>query len=278
MIWRHATTKAPCPICRKTDWCTFGDRAMLCQRVASEHPHDKGGWYHFYGEPNPEYVPREPRKAPPKRIDADTVMRRLRRETQPFHFNVLAQKLGVTNESLYCLGAAWHAELNAWAFPMYDTEGEIVGIRLRNKAGFKWTVTGSLTGVFMSIYEPDNVEYALLPEGPTDTAAAISMGYFALGRPTCTGGNDIIKATLRRLGIYKAVIVADNDEMKKLGPKEGRPGNEGAQKLKAELGLKSVIFTPPSPLKDIRELAGRGLERGRLIIEASIKNKIWSKQ
>lgn len=276
-IWSHASPQHPCPICGKTDWCTFGDRAMLCQRVESEKPHAKGGWFHFYDGPKPRYVPAA--RPAPKGIDAAKVM-------QTFKSNAgrsiewLASDLHVSISSLVALGVTWSQQHKAWAFPMSDQDGNQIGIRLRADNGFKWAVEGSRAGVFMpdvttcnSFPEP---RCAFLPEGPTDTAAGLSMGLLTIGRPNNNSGGDFIRLALKRLGIYKAVIVSDNDEEKQIGNRIGRPGIEGAMKLKKEIGVPSVIWMPPSPIKDMREFYKKG-GTAKTILSA-VKNKIWSRQ
>jgi hypothetical protein len=241
-------------------------------RVESDKACQSGGWYHFYDKPNPDFLPTQRREVHVKNIDAFMMMQKFRRLTEPFMFNCLAKELGVTPGSLVALQCAWAEEYKAWAFPMKHGGGGTIGIRLRNKAGSKWAVTGSLQGIFIPNTEPQDTCY--LPEGPTDTAACLSIGLFAIGRPSCQCGAEQIKVALNRLNIHKAVIIADNDEMKKLGNKEGRPGIIGALKLKKELGVKSVIWTPPSPIKDIREFVQKG--GTSIVIESQIKNKIWS--
>ena len=270
MIWPHATPRNPCPICGKTDWCTFGEKAMLCQRVESAHPHSKGGWFHFYESAKPDYLPKP--KAVPVRIDAERIMRDWAENTPAAALNASAASLGVSIDALMALGVAYAAPKRAWAFPMVDGTGKTVGIRLRNDDGFKWTVTGSRQGVFVPNIEPQRVAY--LPEGPTDTAAFLTMGLFAIGRPNNVGGVEEIKATLSRLGIFRAVVVADNDELKQYLGREARPGIEGAMKFKRELGLSSVVWVPPT--KDARKFLQSGGTRE--IIESDIKNRIWSKR
>lgn len=276
MIWPHATAQHPCPICNGTDWCTFGERAMLCQRVESEHAHDKGGWFHFYetAAPHPQIHAQAP-KAPAKAIDCNALMQYWRNKTVMPAFVSFAEALGVLKESLIGLGAAWAQCHKAWAFPMRDGSGDLVGIRLRNLDGFKWAVPGSKNALFIPEPAVRTQPTVYLPEGPTDTAALLSLGLYSIGRPTCHTGNADCKAFLRKIGIHKAVIVADNDEMKRIGSKDQRPGIEGALRLKRELGIPSVIWIPPSPCKDAREFLQRG--GTAQMIEADCKNRVWSK-
>jgi hypothetical protein len=276
-IFAHATPKNPCTICGNTDWCTFGDRAQLCQRVESDKPHPKGGWWHFYdqGKSNLKVTIPKARVAP-KELDAEDLMESIYNapgNSREVIFK-LADELGVNQPSLINIRCAFFPKYAAYAFPMSDGDGKNIGIRLRNNSGEKWAVTGSRQGIFLPTFETED-KIAFLPEGPTDTAALLTMGLYAIGRPTCTGGNDLIAQALKRLGIRKAVIVADNDELKQLGPRQGRPGIEGALKLKKELGLPSVIWIPPAPIKDARAFLKAGGTKEMIL--ADIKNKVWTK-
>ncbi len=239
---------------------------MLCQRIESKWPAKAGGWYHWYGESRPEYIPQS--REVPKSIDVRSIIDRQASDC-PKSF---AERLGVSHESLVALDCKWLNARAAYSFPMSDGNGNHIGIRLRNSAGFKWAVPGSRQGVFLPkslIYE---TKIAYLPEGPTDTAALLTIGLFAIGRPTCNSGNDHIKTALKRLGIRRAVIVADNDEIKQTGK---RPGLDGAMKLKKELGIPCVIWMPPSPIKDARQFINQG--GTKQMIENEVNKKVWSK-
>lgn len=271
-IFPHVTRQNPCPICGKTDWCQFGDRAVKCMRIESAKPCPSGGWWHFYGD-KPTIKPvRILPKRESKPIDAAGLMKRLFDDTRFEQYETLAASLCVDPKSLIDLGAGWSPAHGAWAFPMFDGQSRVIGIRLRWMNGEKKAVTGSHQGIFFPTYFDCNSDIAYLPEGPTDTAALLSLGLFAIGRPTCSGGNDYILEVLTRLQIHKAVIVADNDEIKNTGK---RPGLEGALKLKEYLKLKSVIWIPPSPMKDVREFLRNGGTARQ--IESEINQKVWTK-
>jgi hypothetical protein len=68
---------------------------------------------------------------------------------------------------------------------MCDGYGEVVGIRLRNERG-KFAVRGSRQGVFVAGVPAQKTLFVC--EGPTDTAAAVDLGLFAVGRPNCCCG------------------------------------------------------------------------------------------
>lgn len=268
MIWPHVTKKNPCPVCGKTDWCTIGDTAVLCQRVQSDRPAKKGGWYHSLdSEVQKTLTLPKPKPAPPYLTGIRKMIQRWADETSIGAFEDHAAELGVSPEALASLNMVYAAEHRAWAFPMCDGYGEMIGVRLRSTDGRKWAVRGSRGGIFVpTTFDFSNLTY--LVEGPTSTAAALTIGLFAIGRPQNNAGGDLILTALRRMKIAKVVIVADNDDK----PNGMRPGYDGAMKLAKELhGIKSVIWTPPT--KDMRDFLKAG--GTRQVIESEIKNLIW---
>jgi DNA primase len=142
---------------------------------------------------------------------------------------------------------------------MRDGAGSIVGIRLRADDGRKWAVKGSHQGIFIPSVQAQPIVY--VTEGPTDTAAALTIGLYAIGRPSCNSGGQELKTACKRLGIRKAVLVADNDE----------PGIKGASKIASELGLPTCIYVPPA--KDLREFVKLG--GTKIMIESELKNTVW---
>lgn len=277
MIWPHVTKKNPCPICGKGDWCSVGDRAVLCQRVQSSKPHVKGGWFHSLDSKVKAEFKEKPKPAPKILTGIAAMIERWAGETSINDFEAQAELLGVSPESLASLNMVYATEHRAWAFPMCDGYGEMIGIRLRSNYGYKWAVKGSRSGIFM----PENLgttvpTLAYLVEGPTSTAAALTMGLPAIGRPQNNAGGDLILTALRRLKINKVVIVADNDDKppSEIHPQGLRPGLNGAVKLAKELrGIRSIIWTPPT--KDIRDFLKAG--GTRQAIESEIKNLVWIK-
>jgi hypothetical protein len=274
-LWPRFTKENPCPGCGHWDWtCRHGDYGYICMRNTAGKPQRDGG---FFFRSDEKVV--KPLKAPPRRpvaINAGKIMAAWKQRTFVDRLTDFSAKLGVTYDSLIGLDASWAPEHDAWAFPMRNGNGDTVGIRLRNEQGEKWAVRGSRAGIFSPNTAVPIQRVVYLPEGPTDTAALLSLGLYAIGRPSCNTGGEQLKEWLGTLGIHRAVIVADNDEMKRLGPSEARPGIEGAKKLKKELGISSVIWIPPSPFKDVREFLRNGGTKS--IIEADLKNRVWSKE
>jgi len=271
-LWPRVTRERPCPICKKWDWCCrFGERKMLCMRVSSNHPAADGGFYHDYNGERPVYVGK-PRIAP-RRINVAEVAKSFNSTS----IDTLARQLGVSVQSLEALEAAWSPKEQAWVFPMVNGAGEVVGFRTRYNDGRKLAIIGSQGGLFIPDIEPEDIAY--LPEGPTDTAALLTMGFYAIGRPSCNSGAEFLRAALKRLKIHRVVVVADNDEEKERpNGTKWRPGLDGARKLKKDLGLMSVLWMPPNPVKDARSLLNKaGIDAARYIISDSIKSKCWTR-
>lgn len=187
------------------------------------------------------------------------MMEKWKEKTPINALQTLADALGVSAYALSALDAARAILLAAWAFPMRDGDGKTVGIRLRGDNGRKWAVKGSKDGLFYpESVPPDHV--AFVCEGPTDTAAILSVGLWAVGRPSCMGAVEHIKNLCRRLHITHLVVVADNDEPK---PRPGggwwQPGFDGARKLTATAGLPYKIISTPT--KDVRAWVRAGATR-----------------
>ena len=260
MNFTRVTKQAPCPICKKADWCRgFADGWAECMRVQSDQPAKSGGWMHRLGAEPPRYVPPAPRWEPPA-IDATKLLREWRGATTCEQLVELAMDLGLGDfGTLVDLGAVWAAPHAAWAFPRADGFGNVVGIRLRNERG-KFAVRGSRQGLFLATVAPQTTLFVC--EGPTDTAAALGLGLFAAGRPNCCCGGPELRIYAGRLGVARVVVVADND----------KPGLDGARKVGREIKLPFAIYVPPA--KDLREFVCLG--GTRVMLENTLNSTIWN--
>lgn len=273
-LWPKFSKESPCQACGHWDYtCRAGDRKFICMRVQSEHPAADGGFYHEYGGQRPAYVGK-PRIAP-RRINVESVSKTFNH----VDLKTLALQLGVSVESLNALDAAWSPKDGAWVFPMKNGAGEVVGFRTRYTNGDKLAIKGSQGGLFIPNANVDIGDVAYLPEGPTDTAAMLTMGFYTIGRPSCNSGTEFLRATLKRLSIRRVVVVADNDEEKtRPNGTKWRPGLDGAKRLKKDLGLMSVLWMPPNPIKDCRELLRKvGIDAAKYIINDSVRSKTWTR-
>lgn len=259
--WFRVNKEAPCRVCKKPDWCTWTeDGAACCMRVKSDRPMKNGGWLHKLKDEAPVYHAPVKAAAQPE-LDAQGLLSFWRKELKGTQLVGMAGKLGVDPISLYLLGIAWADVHQAWAFPMKDDAGKTIGIRLRNDEGKKWAVRGSRQGLFI----PEKLtpqSQLFIVEGPTDCAAALTLGFYAVGRPSCLGCEEFCNQFIKRNKIRNVVIVADNDG----------PGMRGAERLQQSLKVTSCLWIPPT--KDLREYIQQGGDG--LTIQSAIRNLIWN--
>ena len=213
------------------------------------------GYWHHTSLPRTSFDWTKTKKDEIPKIDAIGIMQKWKRETLHDWVDDMAAEIGVHPDSANHMGVAWASQYQAWAWPMSDGNGRYCGIRLRSETGRKWAVTGSRQGVFLPHAPCANRVF--LPEGPTDTCALLSLGVFAIGRPSCSGGLVELKNNIVRLHIREAVIIADNDE-DKIGPTglKFNPGYDGARQLQAFLPVPSCIIAMPT--KDARSFLSAG--------------------
>jgi hypothetical protein len=219
-------------------------------RVASNEPTANGGWlHHIDGTARPSPALR-PLSVALQLDDLADIARSYRLDATPQRLAALAQSLGVPDWALLAFRLGWSGR--AWSFPMFDSSGKVVGIRLRTGNGRKFSQRGGREGVFVPAGFPHGGDL-LFPEGPTDSAAALALGFDCVGRPSCTGGRRYCVALAHG---RDCVVVADADE----------PGQRGAQQLAAAIlpAARSVrIFTPPA--KDLRQWVVDGATRADLL-------------
>lgn len=261
-VWIRVTKEEPCGICEKPDWCVRGEKGWNCMRVESAKMLHNGGWYHPFDESKPMPPPPRPAKARPPAPDFAALMARYWREDHPM-LNEQAEALGLPVEAIKQLGAAWAEDRNAMAIPMHDAthhdRTRPVGIRLRTADGKKFAVTGSTSGIFYPYRALHlSTDRIYICEGPTDTAAAIAMGCFAVGRAACRGGEGIILSVLDQLNPNEVVIVTDNDS----------PGVSGAKDLMRHIKQPKCQLTPPT--KDLRSFRDSGGTRE--LLEGMLKD------
>jgi hypothetical protein len=251
----RVTKQNPCPVCGKPDWCLVAEdgSAAICQRVqeGSVKRCGNAGYLHILVERPKSKQHRSQRRFTveqnnePDR-DFTALQQQYSRQITDEQLNNLSQRLGVSTQSLKRLHIGWHGE--AYTFPMSDSQGQIIGIRRRFPNGRKVSLTGSKTGLFIPTDLAGN-EPLIICEGVTDSAAALDLGFTAIGRPNC---NSCVDMTARFAKGRKVVIIGDND----------KPGKVGVEKLAEKLLLhcSSVkVIYPPDGIKDLRCWFNAGL-------------------
>jgi hypothetical protein len=256
-----------CVVCQRPDYCTYfpDAKGWVCMRIQNNHPTKNGGWWHADNGEHPKPVPK-PQPEPPQ-IDAAALMQEWAASTPLDYVERFATELGVTTDSLAEVGTAWARPHHAFGFPMFNGEGRMTGIRLRDMLGRKRCVTGSREGLFIPWTTPPHAAYIV--EGPTDLAALLTLGAWGIGRPTCRGCIAHLQVTINRLRIQRVIVIGDNDISKWEG--QVSPGIDGAKKLAVELQVPVASLLLPA--KDTREFVKQG--GTRQLLEALCRNLVW---
>jgi hypothetical protein len=169
-----------------------------------------------------------------------------------------ASELGVDAEELLDLGMV-RTDSSTWAFPMRNHTRFIIGIRIRDDQGNKYAVKGSKQGLFIPITPPRQDLY--VTEGPTDCAALLSMGLYAIGKPAAMASPDEIVKFIHKFRVRRVVVIADND----------RAGLSGAKKLVDVCPVSCCELVLPA--KDARDFYRNGGTRD--LVENLLKNSVW---
>lgn len=261
--WIRVTRANPCPICEKPDWCSVHPEiGVCCMRVQSGHQLKNEGWLHKKDEKKLIHYTPPSKPKEEVNIDAEKLMRKYWEQTKREWIVKLASELGVSAASLVLLGAAWAGDRTAWAFPMKNGLFKTIGIRLRKSDGSKFAVTGSKQGLFIPTISFRG-RTAYICEGPTDTAAALTLGLAAIGRPSCLGSIEDTKLFIKLNGVKDAVIITDNDT----------PGITGSSKLQEALPVDTCRVILPA--KDMRQFVNNG--GTAVMLESIAKSVVWRK-
>ena len=262
----------PCPVCGRVTWCSLGEEdgvyCMRSMKVEHEGGFPPPGWTVLKRNPSDGGVFLKPTSIINQRLDHQTPMSRPRflKYSEPIRLanwssiqdelcnNIechpklqeLMMYFGLDDPiHLISLGLGWHSKYEAWSFPMYDYRNTVVGIRLRQIPLGQFAIKGSRQGIFRSEDALEN-DFIMVAEGPSDTAALMSIGFDAIGRPSCRGA---VGTTTKLLNGKDVVIVSDNDG----------PGKTGAGDLASELaGACSRVRIIVPTRKDAREAIAYG--------------------
>jgi hypothetical protein len=246
----------PCPICGHDDWClvALDGSVAICPRTkeGSQKKCGEAGYLHILNDRHNGHDRHRSGARWRHRVtighdqggpaqDFDQMSTRCQSQLTDDRRQALACSLGLSGRSLQRLRVGWDGR--AYTFPMSDDCGRIIGIRRRFPSGSKVSVKGARNGLFIPT-DLGEAGLLLVCEGPTDTAAALDLGFAAIGRPNC---NSLVEMTVRAVrGREEIVIVADNDAV----------GRMGAERLASVLTLCCPcvrVVHPPDAVKDLRQ-------------------------
>ena len=282
--WRRCNTATPCPCCGNNSGCSIsldGSAAMCLRATEGFREMPSGmGWLIRLGKADPTKSRKleKQKDAHLTTAECKAMQEKFATAFDPEKLADLATKLGLSVDVLKKYGVGRDGKF--WTFPMYGGNQKIVGFRTRDADGVKRCIPGSRNGLFIPAdYNPAAIPIGVcdsvfstilvLPEGPTDAAAASMLGFRAIGRPNNMGGADQLIELLRSGDRQDVVIVADHDPVKRMP--DGTPfvpGWEGAlyvaEKIMPVCGTLKVL-RPPGEQKDLRKWMTDG-GRGEVLI------------
>lgn len=270
--WVNVQRGQTCPVCGKDSWCCISadGTAVYCMRVKSEMARGDG-WIHKTGVETGERVATMPKVVKRPTIDWNREAKRYASARHAEHYRQeLAQQLGVSVESLDSLWVGWGYDREPWwSFPERDAGGRVAGIVRRYKDGRKKMLRWGTHGLYYSALWATMPGPVYLPEGGSDTAALITLGVPAIGRPSCRGGVALLASMLGQRKDRMIVVVGENDLHKeRRGQVEACPKNCGgcmicwpgligardtARALSARINRKVRWAMPPLGTKDARD-------------------------
>jgi len=209
-----------------------------------------------------------------------------RRQISRASLERLAADWHVSPAALEALGIGF--DRYAYTFPMSNAAGQVIGLHLRPTKGGKTNAPGSRLGIFLPTSSlqskplsslsssrqvaRDTVDGSsvmrcgvtaanlqLVAEGVSDSAAALTLGFAAMGTPGAGACVEMVVELFARRANACPCIVGDNDDA----------GLAGAERLREALlaaGLPCRVLFPPDGFKDLREwliggLTAEGLQR-----------------
>jgi hypothetical protein len=187
-----------------------------------------------------------------------------------------ADQLGVSAASLRAIDAGLNGD--RLCFPERDADGNVVGINTRLPDGRKLVGKGQHRGLIIPSGFAELPDPALIVEGPSDTAACITMELTAVGRPMAKGGLDPLAELLRDRRDF--IVVGENDA-KSDGTWPGRDGAESIARKLAETWQRPVAWALlPEGVKDVREFLLKhadidAVEAGRELLRYLRDNLNW---
>jgi hypothetical protein len=165
----------------------------------------------------------------------------------------LAEALHVAPEALRYLGIGWNAEQRCWTFPERDGCDRVIGISTRYPDGHKGFLNGGHRGLYYPAGWQPSSGWLLIVEGATDTAAGLTHGLNAVGRPSCRGGVKHLIELLHDSPADCNIVVVGEMDAKSDGSWPGKDGAvDVANQLASQLARPVSWMLPPDSHKDLR--------------------------
>lgn len=232
-VWVRVTRAQRCPVCEGDSWCSVSadGTAVWCMKVKSENQFsEKQGYLHKLSEPLP--VRDLPKPKPTRRRDWSPEVKAMNEHPKAgAERERLSAELGVSVGSLELLevGLGFDDQQRFSAWPERDIQWRPIGIKRRFTDGSKYYIPGGTSGLYMAREWYMAAGPIFLPEGGSDTAALLTMGLCAVGRPSNIGGVTRLAGLLSNIGNRPIVVLGENDS---------KPEKRGQEKTKASCPLR----------------------------------------
>jgi hypothetical protein len=283
--YRYHNSSYPCPLCNgSTDCRTHATGRVHCRRASQHNPpadyrfvgDDKQGFRMFVPSDGrrglADWAERQLRindwlrgdeKKPSERKAAKitSMFERVAASRRPLkddERNYLTQCLCIPGHILDELDVrTWDDDpcnRTCFTFPEKDAGGRVIGYTRRYGDGSKKNV-GKRGLTLPPNWLPTGDEPLLLVEGASDVAACMAMELHAIGRPSNTGGVELLAELLREAAAdgLNIIVVGENDK-KDNGTWPGREGAESVANRLAGKGERQVsVAYPPDYCKDTRD-------------------------
>lgn len=270
--WLKVTRETPCPICGNTKKeCSISEDGHIaaCWHVSQgSFKEVKGCYFHKLTDttPSPLHSRMCAQALPCQNFDnlINAAECRLNDELMAHHAFALYVSANALR-ALHCGLYASRAAEGVLGFPMRDSAGKYIGVRLRASDGVKFCITGSRNGLFCAHPAPYESEHCFVVEGGTNLAALLSVGLWGVGRPSNNGGHELLIDYLRPVNRH-IIIIRDNDK------KEPAKTNtlHGAYLLaQSLLDMRKEIKVITTPTKDVRNFIANGANATQIFMLAN---------
>ena len=201
--WIRVSKRQRCPVCNRTDWCLLAadGTAAICPRVESDRLIGEAGWLHRLNDS--EHRARGPRRLVlnHRRLALPANLAAMARRYQAVgeelgKLTEIADRIGLSAQSLGQFGVEWSFRENCSTWPMCNAKGQVVGVNRRFRNGEKKVMPGHRAGLYMPAGLPEDMSRLGLPllicEGGSDAVAGLDLGYWTVGRFSCTHGAKLL--------------------------------------------------------------------------------------
>jgi hypothetical protein len=191
----------------------------------------------------------------PPPVDWPALAKQLADNLTPALADELCEQLGLPRLALDALPLiGYDPAKRAWTFPEMDGAGRIIGIVHRFRAGSKKAMRGSRRGLTIPANWSERGTPLLIVEGQSDTLVLSLCATSCIGRPSNTGGAEMLAELLSDFPSDRLIIVMGENDQKPDGLWPGREGAKVIAEALAERLQRRIFWTlAPTGAKDIRD-------------------------